>query len=97
VLLPGLRSEDGEGAAAAAKQRAIQQALRRSRRASMRSAAVERVARQVALSPSTVPALLGKKQKSLTVVSDLETGEPLWLGRERKKETLDEFMNYLKS
>ena len=34
---------------------------------------------------------LGKKQKFLTVVSNLETGEPLWLGRERKKETLDEF------
>jgi transposase len=25
------------------------------------------------------------------VVSNLETGEPLWFGRERKKETLDEF------
>jgi transposase len=25
------------------------------------------------------------------VVSNLETGEPLWMGRERKKETLDEF------
>ncbi len=34
---------------------------------------------------------LGKMQKFLTVVSNLETGEPLWLGRERKKETLDEF------
>jgi hypothetical protein len=34
---------------------------------------------------------LGKKQKFLTVVSNLETGEPLWLGRERKKQTLDEF------
>ena len=34
---------------------------------------------------------LGKSQKFLTVVSDLETGEPLWFGRERKKETLDEF------
>src|SRR6516162_3736830 len=34
---------------------------------------------------------LGKKQKFLTVVSNLETGEPLWLGRERKKETWDEF------
>lgn len=28
---------------------------------------------------------LGKKQKFLTVVSNLETGEPLWFGRERKK------------
>ena len=34
---------------------------------------------------------LGKKQKFLTVVSNLKTGEPLWLGRERKRETLDEF------
>jgi transposase len=34
---------------------------------------------------------LEKKQKFLTVVSNLETGEPLWFGRERKKETLDEF------
>jgi transposase len=34
---------------------------------------------------------LGRKQKFLTVVSNLETGEPLWFGRERKKETLDEF------
>jgi hypothetical protein len=29
---------------------------------------------------------LGKKQKFLTVVSNLETGEPLWFGRERKKQ-----------
>jgi transposase len=34
---------------------------------------------------------LGKQQKFLTVVSNLESGEPLWFGRERKKETLDEF------
>jgi transposase len=34
---------------------------------------------------------LGKKQKFLTVVCNLETCEPLWFGRERKKETLDEF------
>ena len=34
---------------------------------------------------------LGKKQKFVTVVSNLATGEPLWFGRERKKETLDEF------
>ena len=33
----------------------------------------------------------GKKGKFLTVVSNLETGEPLWFGRERKRETLDEF------
>src|SRR6202140_3247827 len=66
------------------------------------SAAVRRVARQFGLSSSTVRAMdlrylrrweiyLGKKQKFLTVVSNLETGEPLWFGRERKKETLDEF------
>ena len=34
---------------------------------------------------------LGKKQKFLTVVSNLETGEPLWFGQQRKRETLDEF------
>ena len=34
---------------------------------------------------------LGKAVKLLTVVSDLETGEPLWVGRERKRETLDRF------
>jgi transposase len=37
---------------------------------------------------------LGKKQKFLTVVSNLETSEPLWLGRERRKETLDEFLGH---
>lgn len=34
---------------------------------------------------------LGTKQKFVTVVCNLKTGEPLWFGRERKKETLDEF------
>ncbi len=34
---------------------------------------------------------LGKDVKFLTVVSNLETGEPLWLGRERKRETLDRY------
>ncbi len=34
----------------------------------------------------------GKKGKFLTVVCNLETGEPLWFGKERKKETLDEFL-----
>jgi transposase len=33
----------------------------------------------------------GKKGKFLTVVCNLETGEPLWFGRERRKETLDDF------
>ncbi len=34
---------------------------------------------------------LGNKQKFITVVSNLGSGEPVWSGRERKKETLDEF------
>ena len=34
---------------------------------------------------------LGKKAKFLSVVSNLGTGEPLWFGRERKKEMLDEY------
>lgn len=34
---------------------------------------------------------LGKSQKFIMVVSNLETGEPLWFGVGRKKETLDEF------
>src|SRR5579862_6535253 len=34
---------------------------------------------------------LGKKQKFITVVSNLDSGEPLWFGRERKKDTLDQF------
>ena len=34
---------------------------------------------------------LGRAQKFWTVVSNWETGEPPWFGRERKKETRDEF------
>jgi transposase len=34
---------------------------------------------------------IGKRLKFLTVVCNLETAEPLWFGRERKKETLDSF------
>src|SRR5882724_8987847 len=34
---------------------------------------------------------LGQRDKFLMVVSDLETGEPLWVGLERKRETLDRF------
>ena len=34
---------------------------------------------------------VGKKQKFITVVSNLEAAEPLWFGQDRKKETLDEF------
>lgn len=33
----------------------------------------------------------GKQDKFLTVVCNLETGEPLWFGKERKKERLDDF------
>jgi len=33
----------------------------------------------------------GKKDKFLTLVCNLETAEPLWFGKERKKETLDEY------
>jgi transposase len=35
----------------------------------------------------------GKQDKFLTVVCNLETGEPLWFGKERKKETLDDFFS----
>ena len=35
---------------------------------------------------------LGKTQKFLTVVSNLESGEPLWFGKDRKEETLDAFL-----
>src|SRR5215469_1176737 len=38
---------------------------------------------------------LGKSQKFLTVVSNLQMGEPLWFGEGRKKETLDEFFQQL--
>src|SRR5216684_4687578 len=34
---------------------------------------------------------MGEKIQFVTVASNLETGEPLWFGRERKRETLDEF------
>jgi transposase len=34
---------------------------------------------------------LGRRDKFLTIVSDLDTGEPLWAGRDRKRETLDRF------
>jgi transposase len=34
---------------------------------------------------------LGNQTKFVTVVSNLEKGEPLWFGPERKQETLDEF------
>lgn len=38
-----------------------------------------------------VDELFWRKGKCLTVVSDLERGEPIWAGPERKKETLDRF------
>lgn len=34
---------------------------------------------------------LGKKTKFITVVSNLESSEPVWFGPDRKKETLDQF------
>ncbi len=34
---------------------------------------------------------LGKKEKFITVVSNLDSAEPVWFDRERKKETLDGF------
>lgn len=34
---------------------------------------------------------LGKRDKFLTIVSDLDRGEPIWAGLERKRETLDRF------
>jgi len=40
---------------------------------------------------------LGKKQKFLTAVSNLESREPLWFGEERKRETLDEFFEKQRS
>ena len=48
--------------------------------------------RQPQLRPMGVDEIYkGKKDKFLTVVSNLETAEPLWFGKERKKETLEEF------
>lgn len=40
-----------------------------------------------------VDELFWGKGKCLTVVSDLELGEPLWAGHERKRETLDRFFS----
>ena len=34
---------------------------------------------------------LGKKQKFITVVSNLDVTKPVWFGQDRKKDTLDEF------
>jgi len=34
---------------------------------------------------------LGKKQKFITVVSNVDAAEPVWFGQDRKKDTLDEF------
>ncbi len=65
------------------------------------SASARQVSRQFGLAESTVRAIdqrylerwakMGKKRKFITVVSNLETGEPVWFGAERKKETLDSF------
>ena len=35
---------------------------------------------------------LGRRDKFLTVVSDLESGDPLWAARDPKRETLDWFV-----
>jgi len=40
-----------------------------------------------------VDEIFWKKGACLTVVSDLEAGEPIWAGPERKKETLDRFFD----
>jgi hypothetical protein len=48
--------------------------------------------RQPELRPLAVDEIhIAKAQKFLTVVRNLETGEPQWFGRERKKETVDAF------
>ena len=47
--------------------------------------------RMPALKQMGVDEIFGVKAKFITVVSNLETGEPIWFGRERKKETLDGF------
>ena len=39
----------------------------------------------------------GKQMKFITVVSNLDTGEPLWFGQDRKQETLDEFFRTQRS
>lgn len=44
-----------------------------------------------ALRQMGVDELFWKKGKCLTIVSDLERGEPMWAGRERRKATLDRF------
>jgi transposase len=38
-----------------------------------------------------VDELFWRKGECLTIVSDLDTGEPIWAGRERKRATLDRF------
>jgi hypothetical protein len=53
------------------------------------SAAARRVARLKQLGVDEI--YMGEKIRFITAVSNLETGEPLWFGRERKRETLDEF------
>ncbi len=37
--------------------------------------------------------LFWRKGECLTIVSDLDTGEPIWAGRERKRATLDRFLS----
>jgi transposase len=92
------RFEDAVGQAcesAAARQVARQFALPESTVRAIDLRYLERWAarrRQPALRQMGVDEIhVGKKQKFLTVVCNLETAEPLWFGRERKKETLDAF------
>ena len=47
--------------------------------------------RSAAALPGVDEIYRGKSDKFLTVVCNLETGEPLWFGGDRKKEALDEF------
>jgi transposase len=59
------------------------------------SASVRQVARQFRLAASTVRAIdlryLQRWSATRRKVSNLQTGEPLWFGQDRKQETLDEF------
>jgi transposase len=67
------------------------------------SAAARRVAKQFGVAATTVRhidlrylerwAAQRRKPALRQLASNLESGEPLWFGRERKKETLDEFFD----
>jgi transposase len=40
---------------------------------------------------------LGRKQKFITAVNNLDAAEPMWFGQERKKDILEEFFEKLLS